>query len=162
MEVSQLFLSHSPLTPGLRHDARRPYELRTLSLELGTHPASDGSATVSQGLTTVQCSVFGPKEAKQRANTSHDKAGVVVEVGVAPWAGAREVRRTRGDKWVASGRHRTILIRSQTSDGNCRSGQTDFRARDYAASVPSKRDFDQPTGHLCRWRWVYFFDARRA
>lgn len=58
---------------------------------------------MSQGLTTVQCSVFGPKEAKQRANTSHDKAVVAVEVGVAPYAGAREVRRTRGDKWVMNG-----------------------------------------------------------
>ncbi|ORX33277.1 putative phosphorolytic exoribonuclease [Kockovaella imperatae] len=83
---------------GLRHDARRPYELRSLSLELSTHPNADGSSTVSQGLTTVSASVFGPREPKQRAGSVHDKASVVVEVGVAPWAGAREVRRTRGDK----------------------------------------------------------------
>lgn len=100
MEVSTIRPLMLYLSIGLRHDSRRPYELRSISLDLQTHPSSDGSATVTQGLTTVQCCVFGPREAKQRANTSHDKAGVVVEVGVAPWAGSRETKRTRGDKYV--------------------------------------------------------------
>ncbi|CAD6586565.1 MAG: Exosome non-catalytic core component, partial [Tremellales sp. Tagirdzhanova-0007] len=84
----------------LRHDARRPYELRNLTLQLSSHPASDGSATVSSGLTSVSASVFGPREPRQRmgGNAGHDRAVITVEVGVAPWAGAREVRRTRGDK----------------------------------------------------------------
>ena len=98
MEVS--YTQNHPLIPGLRHDARRPYELRTVSLQLSTHPSADGSSTVSQGLTVVSCCIFGPREPKQRSFQSHDRATVVVEVGVAPWAGAREVRRSRGDKWV--------------------------------------------------------------
>ncbi|ORY25358.1 ribosomal protein S5 domain 2-type protein [Naematelia encephala] len=83
---------------GLRHDARRPYELRSLSLSLSPHPTADGSATVTSGLTSVTASVFGPREPRSRAGTSHDRGIVSVEVGVAPWSGTREVRRSRGDK----------------------------------------------------------------
>ena len=84
--------------PGLRHDARRPYELRALSLTLSPNTQADGSATVTQGLTTVSVSVFGPREPKQRASSNHDRAVLTVEVGVAPWAGTGAQRRTRGDK----------------------------------------------------------------
>ncbi|WWD21979.1 hypothetical protein CI109_106467 [Kwoniella shandongensis] len=99
---------------GLRHDARRPYELRSTSFLLSTHTASsssssssssgltppDGSSTVTQGLTSVQVTVFGPREPKQRSQAAHDRATVVVEVGVVPWAagGGGGAKRTRGDK----------------------------------------------------------------
>ncbi|RSH90141.1 Exosome non-catalytic core component [Saitozyma podzolica] len=83
---------------GLRHDARRPYELRSTSFSLGTHPTADGSSTVTQGLTSVSVTVFGPREPKQRAGVTHDRASIVVEVGVALWAGTGAQRRTRGDK----------------------------------------------------------------
>lgn len=84
---------------GMRHDARRPYELRSLSLFLSPHPTSDGSATVTSGLTSVTAIVYGPREPKAGSGGgNHDGAVVNVDVGVAPWAGTREVRRVRGDK----------------------------------------------------------------
>ncbi|WWC59108.1 uncharacterized protein I303_101656 [Kwoniella dejecticola CBS 10117] len=84
---------------GLRHDARRPYELRSTSFQLNTHPTAEGSSTVTQGLTTVQVSIFGPREPRQRSQASHDKAIISVEVGVVPWAqGGGGVKRVRGDK----------------------------------------------------------------
>lgn len=85
---------------GLRHDNRRPYELRACAFELSPHPSADGSATATQGLTSVQASVFGPREPKQRALVSHDHASVVVDVGVAPWSQTGGRIRSRGDKWV--------------------------------------------------------------
>lgn len=69
-------------------------------MELSTHPSSDGSATVSQGLTKVSVAVFGPREPKQRAGSSSERGSVSVEVGVVPWAQAGQMKRTRGDKWV--------------------------------------------------------------
>ncbi|KAK4685587.1 exosome complex component RRP41, partial [Tremellales sp. Uapishka_1] len=81
---------------GLRHDARRPYELRSTSFQLATHPSADGSSSVTQGLTSVSVAVFGPREAKLRSNTNHDRANLVVEVGVASWA--QQGKRSRGDK----------------------------------------------------------------
>ncbi|AFR94724.1 exosome complex component RRP41 [Cryptococcus neoformans C23] len=83
---------------GLRQDARRPYELRSTSFQLSTHPSSDGSSTATQGLTTVAVSVFGPREPRNRGLASHDRAVVSVEVGVVPWAAGAGARRTRGDK----------------------------------------------------------------
>ncbi|KIR97741.1 hypothetical protein L804_04885 [Cryptococcus deuterogattii 2001/935-1] len=83
---------------GLRQDARRPYELRSTSFQLSTHPSSDGSSTATQGLTTVIVSVFGPREPRTRSLASHDRAVVSVEVGVVPWAAGAGARRTRGDK----------------------------------------------------------------
>lgn len=87
------------LTAGLRHDNRRPYELRACSFELDPHPQADGSATATQGLTSVQASVFGPREPRQRSGAAHDHAVVTVDVGVAPWAqGAFGRGKSRGDK----------------------------------------------------------------
>ncbi|WWC87253.1 uncharacterized protein L201_002141 [Kwoniella dendrophila CBS 6074] len=83
---------------GLRHDARRPYELRSTSFQLNTHPTAEGSATVTQGLTTIQVSIFGPREPRQRSNASHDRAIISVEVGVVPWAQGGGGKRVRGDK----------------------------------------------------------------
>lgn len=87
------------LTPGLRHDNRRPYELRSCAFTLDPHPQADGSASATQGLTHVQASVYGPREPRQRSGASHDHAVVTVEVGVAPWAqGAFGRGKSRGDK----------------------------------------------------------------
>ncbi|WVF70165.1 hypothetical protein IAT40_004953 [Kwoniella sp. CBS 6097] len=85
---------------GLRHDARRPYELRSTSFALSTQPNAEGSSTVTQGLTTIAVSVYGPREPRSRANASHDRAVISVEVGVVPWAqgGGGGMKRTRGDK----------------------------------------------------------------
>nr|ODO01001.1 exosome complex component RRP41 [Cryptococcus depauperatus CBS 7855] len=83
---------------GLRVDVRRPYELRSTTFRLGTHPACDGSATAIQGLTHVQVSIFGPREPQNRAQVNHDRASVVVEVGIVPWVTGGGAKKTRGDK----------------------------------------------------------------
>ncbi|EJU04550.1 ribosomal protein S5 domain 2-like protein [Dacryopinax primogenitus] len=91
-----------PLNAGnLRSDGRRPLELRSFSAELTTHPSADGSASVSHGLTQVTACVYGPREAKNRAQTMHDRALVNIEVEVAPWAGEVRRQRTKGDRRTA-------------------------------------------------------------
>ena len=86
--------------PGLRHDARRPYELRSLSFQLLPHPQADGSATVTQGLTSVQVAIYGPREPKTRSASNAERAVISVEVGVVPWAQSGGAKRSRGDRWV--------------------------------------------------------------
>lgn len=88
--------------PGLRHDARRPYELRSLSFQLLPHPQADGSATVSQGLTSVQVAIYGPREPKSKSNSNAERAVISVEVGVVPWAQSGGAKRSRGDRYVPS------------------------------------------------------------
>ncbi|KAH8831860.1 ribosomal protein S5 domain 2-type protein [Flagelloscypha sp. PMI_526] len=86
----------------LRSDGRRPYELRAMEMDLSVASASssaDGFASVSQGLTAVSASVFGPREAKSRRDTIHDRAVVNVQIVMAPFAGATSRRRRgRNDK----------------------------------------------------------------
>ena len=92
-------MKHKRLISGLRHDARRPYELRSISAHLSSSPHADGSAKVTQGLTSVSVAVSGPREPKQRQGVSHERANVVVEVGVVPWAQSG-MKRSRGDRYV--------------------------------------------------------------
>lgn len=83
---------------GLRHDSRRPYELRSMSFQLLPHPHADGSATVSQGLTSVQVAIFGPREPKSRSSSHPERAVISVEVGVVPWAQSGGAKKSRGDR----------------------------------------------------------------
>lgn len=53
---------------------------------------------VSHGLTKVMATVFGPREARMRNMTLHDRAIVNVEVGIAPFSASERRRRGRGDK----------------------------------------------------------------
>ena len=46
-------------------------------------------------------SVFGPREARVRAQTLHDRAAIHVEVNVAPFSTSDRRRRGRGDKCVS-------------------------------------------------------------
>ncbi|MCO5565963.1 hypothetical protein L7F22_019638 [Adiantum nelumboides] len=100
----------------LRLDGRRPHELRSLALHItpenahsnefssfnsGTNPKSDGSARVEQGLTVVHASVYGPREAKQRSNTLHDRAVIQCEVTIEPWSGRDRRKRSRADRRIA-------------------------------------------------------------
>jgi hypothetical protein len=45
-------------------------------------------------------SVFGPREARVRAQTLHDRAAIHVEVNIAPFSTGDRRRRGRGDKCV--------------------------------------------------------------
>ncbi|TFY81403.1 hypothetical protein EWM64_g2610 [Hericium alpestre] len=85
---------------GYRSDGRLPSELRSLTFDLSPQAGADGSATVSHGLTQVLVSVFGPREAKSRAQTMHDRAALNVEVAVAPFSTGDRRKRGRGDKRI--------------------------------------------------------------
>jgi exosome complex component RRP41 len=61
---------------------------------------ADGFATARHGLTEVSVSVFGPREARLRSQTIHDRANINVEVNIAPFSTGDRRKRTRGDKYV--------------------------------------------------------------
>ncbi|KAI0259861.1 ribosomal protein S5 domain 2-type protein, partial [Gloeopeniophorella convolvens] len=85
---------------GFRSDGRRQYELRAMSFDSAPQAGADGSARVSHGLTEVLVSVFGPREARTRAQTLHDRAVLHVEASIAPFSTGDRRRRGRGDKRV--------------------------------------------------------------
>ncbi|EPQ29560.1 uncharacterized protein PFL1_02779 [Pseudozyma flocculosa PF-1] len=85
---------------GYRADGRKQHELRSISIRIGgsSDPAADGSATVTQGLTIVSATVFGPREARLASNALHDRATVNVEVSLAPWGAMDRRKRNKGDR----------------------------------------------------------------
>lgn len=85
---------------GFRIDGRKQYELRSIAITLGgsQDTSADGSASITQGLTTVSATVFGPREARSGSNILHDRASVNVEVSLAPWGSMERRRRNRGDR----------------------------------------------------------------
>ncbi|KAF8579986.1 ribosomal protein S5 domain 2-like protein [Ramaria rubella] len=87
---------------GYRSDGRRQHELRNISIDFSSssNSSADGSSTVSHGLTTVMASVFGPREARLRSLTLHDRAVVNVEVAISPFSSGERRRRGRGDKRI--------------------------------------------------------------
>jgi len=86
---------------GYRSDGRRQLELRDFAIEMSSSKSNaDGSCIVSHGLTNVMASIFGPREARLRSLTLHDRAVINVEVGIAPFSSGERRRRGRGDKYV--------------------------------------------------------------
>jgi len=83
-----------------RSDGRRQYELRDITIDLCQQGSADGSAVLTHGLTQVSVSVFGPREAKMRSQTIHDRANINVEVTVAPFSMGERRKRSRGDKRI--------------------------------------------------------------
>ncbi len=83
---------------GYRSDGRRQFELREMTMKLGQQGEADGSATINHGLTEVMVSVFGPREAKTRSETIHNRAHIHVEVQVAAFSTGERRRGGRGDK----------------------------------------------------------------
>ncbi|KAG8944364.1 Exosome non-catalytic core component [Tulasnella sp. 419] len=81
-----------------RSDGRRPKELRDLVISLGSHPHATGSAYLSHGLTSVLVTVHGPREAKSRSNTQHDRAVLSVGVDLPAFSGGTGGRRGKSDK----------------------------------------------------------------
>jgi ribonuclease PH len=71
-----------------------------MSFQLLPHPHADGSATVSQGLTSVQVAIYGPREPKSRSSSHPERAVISVEVGVVPWAQSGGAKKSRGDRYV--------------------------------------------------------------
>lgn len=71
---------------GLRHDGRRPDEMRTLKMEVGVLPNAQGSALVELGKTKVVAAVYGPREALPRFLTLPDRAILRVRYHMAPFS----------------------------------------------------------------------------
>ncbi|TFK40078.1 ribosomal protein S5 domain 2-type protein [Crucibulum laeve] len=85
---------------GFRSDGRRQFELRDMTIDLSQRGIADGSALITHGLTQVLVSVFGPREAKMRSQTIHDRANINVEVSVAAFSTGERRKRSRGDKRI--------------------------------------------------------------
>ncbi|KIJ66774.1 hypothetical protein HYDPIDRAFT_128111 [Hydnomerulius pinastri MD-312] len=83
---------------GLRSDGRRQYELRDIRIDFCLQGSADASVTIHHGLTQVLVSVLGPREAKMRSQTIHDRANINVEVNVAAFSSGERRKRSRGDK----------------------------------------------------------------
>jgi len=85
---------------GYRSDGRRQHELRDITIDLSTQGHADGSALVTHGLTQVLVSVFGPREAKMRSQTIHNRANINVEFNIAAFSTGERRKRSRGDKRI--------------------------------------------------------------
>ncbi len=71
---------------GLRHDGRRPDELRPLRMEVGVLENAQGSAIVEYGRTRVMAAVYGPREALPRHMTLPDRAILRIRYHMAPFS----------------------------------------------------------------------------
>ncbi|MEM1927833.1 MAG: exosome complex exonuclease Rrp41 [Acidilobaceae archaeon] len=73
---------------GLRHDGRRPEEMRPVKMQVGVIPNADGSAIVEYGKTKVVAAVYGPREPVQRFMILPDRAVLRVRYHMAPFSTA--------------------------------------------------------------------------
>lgn len=71
---------------GLRHDGRRPDELRPIRIEVGVLKNSDGSAIVEYGGTKVIAAVYGPREAFPKHTVLPDRAVIRCRYHMAPFS----------------------------------------------------------------------------
>ncbi|MEB3844347.1 MAG: exosome complex exonuclease Rrp41 [Desulfurococcales archaeon] len=71
---------------GLRHDGRKPDELRPIEMKVGVLANSDGSALVKFGRTHVLAAVYGPKEPIQKFVLLPDRAVLRVRYHMAPFS----------------------------------------------------------------------------
>ncbi|MEB3774279.1 MAG: exosome complex exonuclease Rrp41 [Desulfurococcales archaeon] len=71
---------------GLRHDGRRPDELRQVRMEVDVLENADGSALVEFGGTKVLAAVYGPREPIQKYIVLPDKAVLRVRYHMAPFS----------------------------------------------------------------------------
>jgi len=84
---------------GLREDGRRAGEMRQIGVKMGLGGACDGSAYFEMGQTRVLCEVVGPHEGRRGAGAeAHERAQIVVEYCLAPFAGLERKRRRAGDR----------------------------------------------------------------
>ncbi|MEM1619829.1 MAG: exosome complex exonuclease Rrp41 [Fervidicoccaceae archaeon] len=71
---------------GLRHDGRRPDEMRPVRMALGVIPKAQGSALVEYGKTRVVAAVYGPREALPRHLMMPDRALIRLRYHMAPFS----------------------------------------------------------------------------
>lgn len=79
-------------------DGRRENESRRVTCELGRFAQADGSATYQQGNTKVICAIYGPKEAKLRSQSEHDKCTINCEYTMASFATSSRMTRSKSDR----------------------------------------------------------------
>jgi exosome complex component RRP41 len=83
---------------GYRSDGRRQFELRGIDIDLSQQNSAEGSAIITHGLTQVLVSVLGPREAKNRAQTMHDRVNINVELIVSAFSTGERRKRLKNDK----------------------------------------------------------------
>ncbi len=71
---------------GLRHDGRKPDELRPIRIEVGVLSNADGSALVEFGRTKVVAAVYGPREIHPKHMTLPDRALIRCRYHMAPFS----------------------------------------------------------------------------
>lgn len=71
---------------GLRHDGRKPDELRPIRIEIGVLNNADGSALVEFGKTKVVAAVYGPREIHPKHMTLPDRALIRCRYHMAPFS----------------------------------------------------------------------------
>lgn len=71
---------------GLRHDGRRPDEMRPVRMEVGVLANATGSALVEYGKTKILAAVYGPREPHQKYMVLPDKAIIRVRYHMAPFS----------------------------------------------------------------------------
>ncbi len=71
---------------GLRHDGRRPDELRSIKMQVGILKNADGSAYVEYGRTKVVAAVYGPREVHPRHLALPDRALIRCRYHMAPFS----------------------------------------------------------------------------
>jgi exosome complex component RRP41 len=93
-------VKHDILTPEkLRIDGRRPGEVRPIECESGgLVSGSDGSASVSMGLTKAIAYVYGPRPIGRRAQQNAGDAAIYVEYRTATFSAIDRKRRSKGDR----------------------------------------------------------------
>jgi len=71
---------------GLRHDGRKPDELRPIRMQVGVLANATGSAIVEYGKTKVLAAVYGPREPFQKYMVLPDRAILRVRYHMAPFS----------------------------------------------------------------------------
>lgn len=71
---------------GLRHDGRKPNELRPIKMDVGVLKNADGSAYVEYGGTKVIAAVYGPREVYPRHLALPDRALIRCRYHMAPFS----------------------------------------------------------------------------
>ncbi len=71
---------------GLRHDGRKPGELRPIKMDVGILKNADGSAYVEYGGTKVIAAVYGPREVYPRHLALPDRALIRCRYHMAPFS----------------------------------------------------------------------------
>ena len=81
-------------------DGRRWNELRHHSYETSIQPTAAGSSLVSQGNTTILCTVNGPMEASSsKGRAQYDRATINVEFTIGPFSTLERKKRSKNERY---------------------------------------------------------------